>query len=233
MTDFTVEQQPTTQSSPRRLPPIKLLIGVFIVSMLVSGAIIYVVLDQLVETSTSPDISEFILNAEGGVREISPPRAVADFTLTAHTGESFSLSDLQGQNVLLYFGYTHCPDVCPLTLMDMQQVEDIIGDEVENMAYVFVSVDGARDTPAYMANYLERRRVNDMVIGLTGEEVVLNRITPDYGLYYNLNEPQPNGYYDVDHTASLFLLNAEGELTHIFAYGTDPAVIAENIVAMQ
>jgi len=220
-------------SNQRSRPPIKLLVGVFFISMLVSGIIIYLILDQVIDNDTTSDYTEFVLESEGGVRIIDPPRTVADFTLTSHTGEAVSISDLRGQNVMLYFGYLNCPDVCPLTLMDLQEVDSIIGDQIDNMAYVYVSVDGERDTPEVMANYLQRRQMDDMVIGLTGEEVILERITPDYGLFYQLNEPQENGFYSVDHTASLFFLNTEGELARIFAYGTDPAVIAEAIIALQ
>ncbi|MBI5958858.1 MAG: SCO family protein [Chloroflexi bacterium] len=160
---------------------------------------------------------------------LDPPREVRDFTLTSHTGEPLSLHDLRGKVVLMFFGYTNCPDVCPTTLAEFKRVKTELGDEAQNVAFVFVSVDGARDTPERLAAYVAA--FDPDFIGLTGEDVTLRTIGKDYGLFYqrvNYDSAQ-EGNYLVDHTASSFALDAEGRLSIIFPYQTDPAIMAQRI----
>ncbi|MCA9896521.1 MAG: SCO family protein, partial [Anaerolineae bacterium] len=95
--------------------------------------------------------------------------------------------------------------------------------------YLFISVDGQRDTPEILNNFFEMRSVEDVIIGMQGDDEVLPRVGSDYGLYYELQEPDANGYYAVDHTANMYLLNAEGQILSILAYGTEPELIAERI----
>lgn len=217
----------------RKTPPLSLLVTVFVVTTVVSGVVIYVVLKNFIVPSNDTTSYTTVLMAErgaAGVRVIDPPREVMDFTLTTHAGDELSLSALRGQHVVLYFGYTHCPDVCPLTLMDLQQARELLGeDAADDVAYVFVSVDPERDTAERLARYFEMRNF-DFLTGMVGEETTLRRITPDYNLIFQKNDDvQENGYYTVDHTASLFLIDPEGRLTRIFAFGTEPEVIAQTI----
>jgi protein SCO1/2 len=165
-----------------------------------------------------------------GVAAITPPRLVADFTLESHTGDPFTLSDMDGKPILLYFGYTHCPDVCPLTMMEIKRVHQLLGDRADDVGYIFASVDGERDTAEWLARYLEFRGMDEFMIALTGSEGDLRRIGADYGLFF---EKQRNtgseASYIVDHTASTFLINQDRELTAILAFGTAPDVIAAEI----
>lgn len=163
-----------------------------------------------------------------GVRPLSTPREVTDFTLPSHAGDPVSLSDFRGQYVLLYFGYTHCPDVCLLTLNDIRALRERLGDQAARMVPVFISVDGERDTPAILSRYFGQRNVDDFMVGLSGDETTLKQISPDYSLQYQLNDDaDQNGNYSVDHTASLYLIDPEGSLTTIFAYGTQPEIMAD------
>jgi protein SCO1/2 len=160
---------------------------------------------------------------------LDPPREVRDFTLTSHTGEPLRLSDLRGKVVLMFFGYTHCPDVCPTTLAEFKRVKAELGDDASKVAFVFISVDGARDTPEQLAAYVSA--FDPTFIGLTGEDVTIRTITKDYGVFFqrvNYDSAQ-EGNYLVDHTASSFVLDAEGRLSIIFPYQTDPAIMAGRI----
>ncbi len=219
-----------TQPEPTERKPISLnlLIVIFTVSMLLSGALIFFVLSRVL-TTDKPAFDPYVYTSEGGVRLIDPPRAVSDFALPDQTGEPLSISDLQGKAVLIFFGYTHCPDVCPLTMLDYRDIHDLLGTDAENVALVYISVDGERDTPAVMADYFARRDMQEYMIGLSGDETTLSRISPEYNLYYTLNPPDENGFYTVDHTASIYLLDAEGRMARIFAYGTEPQVVADTI----
>lgn len=161
-----------------------------------------------------------------GVIPLEPPRELLDFTLSASTGELLSLSDLQGKYTLLFFGYTHCPDFCPTTLATWQRIKAELGDVGEQLNYVFVSVDGERDTPEVMARYMSR--FDPAFIGLTGEADVLARIAPDYGMEYTLNKSEGENY-SVDHTTRTYLIDPQGRLVSVFSFDVPRTVIEEVI----
>ncbi|GAB4518025.1 MAG: hypothetical protein OHK0046_25260 [Anaerolineae bacterium] len=217
---------PTPKSN---MPPLSLLVAVFVGSMIITGVVLYLVLDSMIEDPVQPTALEIAQVVTDGVRTINPAREVMDFTFTSHTGDPLSLSDLRGKPVLLYFGYTGCPDVCPMTIFDMDEARALLGADGDKVAYLFVSVDPVRDQPERLARYFETRSVADYMLGMVGEAATLRQISPDYGLFFEAQAPQENGYYTVDHTASLFLLDAQGRLSHIFAFGTEPEVIAETL----
>lgn len=162
---------------------------------------------------------------------LDPPKEIGDFTLTSHTGDPLSLSDLRGKAVLLFFGYTHCPDVCPMTLAEFKQVKRELGEAADRVAFVFASVDGERDTPERLAAYVGA--FDPDFIGLTGDEATLREIGRDYGLFFQRSTyDNTQADYLVDHTASSFVVGPEGRLRIVYPYQTDPAIIAEGIAAL-
>ncbi|MBZ0293855.1 MAG: SCO family protein [Anaerolineae bacterium] len=204
-----------------------LLIGGLVVALVVTAAVIFLLLNQVLNTPDTNNSGLAVVDSDSyfdGATVIDPPRPLTDFTLTADSGEPMSLSDLRGKVVLLYFGYTNCPDICPITLGDYKQVKADLGDLADDVAFLMISVDGTRDTPDRMASYLEN--FDPEFIGMTGEDQVLTKIGADYGLYY---EVQQGENYTVDHTASIFMINPDMELTTVFTYGTEPEVITEDI----
>jgi protein SCO1/2 len=179
-----------------------------------------------------------------GGSTVDPPHLLQDFTLTSHTGEPISLSDLRGRAVLMFFGYTHCPDVCPTTLADYRRVKQALGDEADKVAFVFISVDGARDTPDVLAQYLGQFDTD--FIGMMGDETTLRRVGAGYGLLFqqetiSVEHEHEEGYthqhgddldaenYFVQHTSPSFLIDQDGYLRLVYFYGTEPEVIAEGI----
>lgn len=224
MSDQVIEQPKSSNLRPY-------LIGAFVVLVLATGVVLFFIFSALLET---PDTRALPTLSEGsnGVTLITPPRTVNDFTLTSHTGDPLALSDLRGKPVLLYFGYTHCPDVCPLTLMEFRQVRSILGEQGDDVHFVFISVDGERDNPEWISRYFEVRSVEDFMIGLTGTEAEMKKLGVDYGLYFEKREdPGTAANYLVDHTASSFLIDAEGRLSTIFSFGTAAQTIAETLQA--
>jgi protein SCO1/2 len=213
--------------SERKNPPLSILIAVFFGTLIFSGIIIFFVLQQIIQ----PPVTDYT-GQNGAVREVNPPRVVRDFTLPAHTGTDLALSSLRDSYVLLYFGYTHCPDVCLLTLADLTRVYQQLGTASSRFSYVFVSVDGQRDTPQALASYFTQRDVQHFMIGLSGNDQTLADISSDYGLQYRLNTDQidASGSYSVDHTASIFLLDRQGRLIAVFAYGTPPETISDYLL---
>lgn len=180
-----------------------------------------------------------------GAAVVDPPHRVQDFTLISDTGEPMALSELRGQTVMMFFGYTHCPDVCPTTLADYRRVKEALGDDADNVKFVFISVDGERDTPDVLAGYLAQ--YDSDFIGLVGDEQTLAQIGAEYGLYFdretiNVEHTHEDGEvhihdyedenYFVQHTSPSFLIDRDGYLRLVYFYGTEPEVIAEGIRQM-
>jgi protein SCO1/2 len=209
------------------------IIGVLVMGIL--AVLLYMLFDNLTAADDQANSSGIAIVDQGefdGSTRLEPPRDVEDFTLTSHRGEPISLSDLRGNLVLMTFGYTHCPDICPITINEFKNIQQELEDDADEVRFVFVSVDGQRDTPQTIADFFRVRRIDEGFIGLTGEDDVLQRMKVDYGVDYKLNEPREDGYYLVDHTAGSFLLDREGRWVVRYTYGTEPDVIIEDIREM-
>jgi protein SCO1/2 len=161
---------------------------------------------------------------------LDPPKEVSDFTLTSDANAPFHLSDLRGKVAVLFFGYTHCPDVCPTTMADFKRVKADLGDDAARVVFVFISVDGARDTPDRLAAYVHA--FDPDFIGLTGDDATIRAIAQDYGVFFQrVNGDDPDNYM-VDHTASSFAIGPEGKLRIVFSYQSDPAGMAQRIQSL-
>jgi protein SCO1/2 len=184
---------------------------------------------QSSEQSTLDNTSASLPRTDGK-NIIEPPRAIPNFTFPAHTGDDLSLNDLSGRYVLMTFGYTHCPDVCPANLLKFRQIKRLLGDDVSGQVeYVFISVDPERDTPDMLNTYISRYDAE--FIALSGDHAVLETLKEPFGLFWELRTGSiPNStHYIVDHTASSFLLNPEGELIRMYSFTADFNVIEQDI----
>lgn len=204
------------------------IIGVLIVGIV--GVSLFIVFDRLTEPEDNNVGSFTVVDVEDfdGTTKIDPPREMPDFTLANQNNELTSLSDFRGKYILITFGYTHCPDVCPLTLNEFRRIQESLGDKAENVEFVFISVDGARDTPDAIKQYFETRKLNGFV-GLTGDEVDLKRLGVDYGLFFEVAEGTSQGGYLVDHTAGSYLLDPEGRWIMRYQFGILPSVIVDDL----
>lgn len=200
-----------------------LFLGVIICGLLLVGIAVMLSVRQSLNapTPTPPQPTNI-----PGVILLDPPRELVDFTLPASTGQPLSLSDLQGKYTLLFFGYTHCPDFCPLTLTHWKSMKAILDEAGADLNYVFVSVDGERDTPEVMARYVSR--FDPAFIGLSGEAATLENIGPDYGLDYTLHTEEGENY-SVDHTTRTFLIDSQGRMVATFAFDVPEEVVVETI----
>ncbi|MCP4537913.1 MAG: SCO family protein [Chloroflexi bacterium] len=160
--------------------------------------------------------------------ELSSPIEATDFTLTDQHGQPFRLSEQQGQVVLLFFGYASCPDVCPTTLGIWKQAYAELGDDAERVRFVFVTVDPERDTQERMKVHLAL--FNPNFIGLTGTPEELEPVYQVYGVVHE-KQPMPDSGlgYQVTHTASAYLIDADGywRVRHLF--GTPAEDLAHDI----
>jgi protein SCO1/2 len=150
-----------------------------------------------------------------------------DFTLTAHTGQPFRLSDLRGKAVLLFFGYTYCPDVCPTTLGTMAQVEKLLPEQRGRLQTVFVSVDPGRDTNPRLEEYLDHFGV--AAIAVTGPVPELDAVVKQYAAFYEKQPSDSAMGYLVDHTSRLYLIDTAGQVRYLFRYGESAERIAEGV----
>lgn len=157
---------------------------------------------------------------------IQSPQPAYDFTLTSADGP-VSLSSLNGKVVLIFFGYTHCPDVCPTTLQEMSAVLDLMGNQADRVLPVFVSVDPDRDSPERLKAYLNN--LDGRILGITGEQAVIDQIVTKYGVFYQKRTISESGDYLIDHTATSFLVDPQGFLRVVYPYATPAKGIAEDI----
>lgn len=201
-----------------------LLLGILLIGILLTGIVLTLTLRQMLAAPEPVSVP--------GVSILSEGRELMDFTLPSSSGDPLSLSDLRGSYALVFFGYTHCPDFCPLTLAEFKQVKTILGDDADNLNFLFVSVDGPRDTPETLARFLGR--FDSEFIGMSGDDATLLRIGPDYGLYYerHTEEGGASGNYPVDHSTASYLIDPDGKLRVIFSYSAEPDVVAENVLAL-
>ncbi len=162
---------------------------------------------------------------------LQSPQPAPDFTLTGAGGQPVSLRDFRGKIVLLFFGYTFCPDVCPTTMRDLARAMEILGPKkAQRIQVIFVSVDPERDTPDHVAEYA--RTFNPNFIGLTGTPDEIAQVATMYGIYYKKREGTPATGYLVDHTATVTVINQEGYIKLIFPFGTSAEDIADDLAYM-
>lgn len=139
-----------------------------------------------------------------------------DFTLTDHDGKPFHLKQLRGKVVLLFFGYTTCPDVCPRELADLAMIFNRLNDRADKVQGLFITVDPERDTQAILKEYVTFFSKN--IVGLTGSVEAIERVTKQYYTTYQLNK-QEGDNYSVDHSASLYVIRPDGQLHVVVPYG--------------
>lgn len=148
-----------------------------------------------------------------------PPLPAPEFELTQGNGSSFRLSEMRGKVVLLFFGYTSCPDVCPTTLSEMKRVVSELGADAERVQVVFVTVDPERDTPEKLKEYVSI--FNPAFFGLSGSMAELESVWGGYGVYREEEElPNSATGYLVNHTARVYLIDQDGNLRLSYSYGT-------------
>lgn len=155
---------------------------------------------------------------------IDPPAQAADFTLTDQNGTPFSLSEQRGKIVLIFFGYTHCPDVCPITLTEFNRIKKQLGPQAGEVAFVFVTVDPERDTPEHMKAYIDN--FDPGFVGLSGSQSDLEPVWRAYGVYQQKQDQGSAAGYLVDHTSRMYLVDAQGRwrINYPFGMETDKIV---------
>ena len=153
------------------------------------------------------------------------PSPAPAINLIAHTGETIDLAEYDGELVLLYFGYTNCPDVCPLTLNNAAKAIENLGSDGDRVNVMMVTVDPERDTPELLAEYVTF--FDESFLGLYGPPEDLALTAAQYGVFYAAREGTPESGYLVDHTATLLAIDTEGFLRVLWT----PEVTNEDLTA--
>ena len=133
-----------------------------------------------------------------------------ELALTDHNGKPRTLADFRGKAVVVFFGYTHCPDVCPTTLADMAGVLKSLGAEAERVQVLFVTVDPERDTPEVLKQYVPA--FDPRFLGLYGDLPATQRAAKEFKVFYELQPAKAPGAYTVDHSAQSFVFDPQGRL---------------------
>ncbi|XP_034503241.1 protein SCO1 homolog, mitochondrial [Ailuropoda melanoleuca] len=164
-------------------------------------------------------------------RSLGKPLLGGPFSLTTHTGEPKTDKDYVGQWVLIYFGFTHCPDVCPEELEKMIQVVDEIDNipTLPNLTPLFITIDPERDTKEAIANYV--KEFSPKLVGLTGSKEEIDQVARAYRVYYSPGPKDEDEDYIVDHTIIMYLIGPDGQFLDYFGQNKKNAEIAGSIAA--
>ena len=149
------------------------------------------------------------------------------FELTDQTGHRRTDADFRGKLVVLYFGYTYCPDVCPTELQSISLALDKLGDAAETVQPVFITVDPERDTPARLAEFVAS--FHPRLIGLTGSLADIKKTAIAYRTFFAKNDATAPGEYSVDHTGFIYLIGRDGHYLGFLPPGASPDEIADAI----
>lgn len=149
-----------------------------------------------------------------------------DFALTDHIGKPRTLGDFKGRVVVLFFGYTQCPDVCPTTLSEVDAALKELGAKANEVQVLFVTVDPERDTQELLAQYVPA--FNPSFLGLRGNQAELDTATKLFKVFYQKN-PTASGSYTMDHSAGSFVFDKQGRIRLLVSYGAGASVFAHDL----
>ncbi len=150
-----------------------------------------------------------------------------ELRLTDHHGQRRSLEDFHGKVVVLFFGYTHCPDVCPTTLGELGITLKRLGPDASKVQVLFVTLDPARDTPAVLAQYVPS--FNPSFLGLTGTDEEIARAAKSFKVFYKKQESASKAGYTMDHSANTFVLDGQGRVRLLFGFGSGATPLVHDI----
>lgn len=150
-----------------------------------------------------------------------------DFALTDYTGKLRTLADFKGKVVVLFFGYTQCPDVCPTTMAEMASVMKQLGPLADKVQVLFVTVDPARDTPALLSKYVPA--FDPRFLGLVGDQAATEKIAKDFRVFYQKVPGKTSGSYTIDHSAGSYVFDTQGRVRLFIRNGQGPEPIVHDL----
>jgi len=213
----------TTVNKPK-VPLLKTRLGFIVAMLAIFGGVALIFLRTQPPSGTQvPGITV------SGQQQQTAPAIGGPFTLTDHNGNEVTDASFHGKFMLVFFGYTYCPDVCPTALTDISDAMDSLGDSAEKITPVFISVDPARDTPEHLKEYASY--FHPRLVAMTGSEQVIKTVAKSYRVYYakaKSEDEDPESYL-IDHSSIIYLMGPDGKFVTHFSHGTEPDVMAERI----
>jgi protein SCO1/2 len=150
-----------------------------------------------------------------------------DFSLTDHQGQARRLADYKGKAVVLFFGYTQCPDVCPTTLLSMREVLTQLGPDASRVQVLFVTLDPERDTQELLAQYAPQ--FHPTFVGLRGDEASTAKLAKDFKVFYTRQPGKTPSTYTIDHSTGSYAFDPQGRLRLLLRHGDDAANVAADL----
>ena len=218
MTNLAVETTNSKQRSKKQNLIFYTILGII---AFIGGGLIGFLLLRVISTGSVRAPHEF----HGFILET--PEVLGEFTLNDPAGNAVNLSDFRGQVTLVYYGYRHCPDVCPATLSELMNMMEVLGPKSDQVQVIMVSVDPERDTPEKLGQYVSYFHPD--FIGLTGTPDQLTAATVPYGIFYEKHEGSEASGYLIDHSAGVLLFDREGYLKEMFPFGIQGENIATDV----
>ncbi|MFJ3047501.1 SCO family protein [Herbaspirillum chlorophenolicum] len=150
-----------------------------------------------------------------------------DFALTDHTGKPRTLADFKGKAVVVFFGYTQCPDVCPTTMVEMANVMKELGPDADRVQVLFITVDPERDTQEILSQYVPA--FDNRFLGLRGDAQQTEKVAKEFKVFYQKVPGKQPGSYTMDHTAGSYVFDPQGHIRLFVKHGQGPQTLAHDI----
>ena len=160
--------------------------------------------------------------------DITQARLNPSFELTSHLGKSTNIDDFSGKVVAVFFGFTHCPDVCPTTMYELKGIKDSLGSDGDMLQVIFVSLDPERDSIAVLEKFIPS--FDPSFIGLTGTAAEIKKIAGQYKIYYQKVGGDEN--YTIDHSSAIYLIDKKGSIRIRHPYGSSQEMIVNDIKSL-
>ena len=174
-----------------------------------------------------PEARDKLLPA-ANIRSVGQAMIGGPFTLTDHTGKRVTDQDFRGRTLLVFFGFTFCPDVCPAGLQVMAAAIDKLGPKAERVTPIFITVDPQRDTPAQLATYVQS--FHPRLIGLTGTSAEIEAAIKAYRVYAKkVTDPKSTAGYTMDHSTFIYVMGPDGAYRTHFTHATSVEAMAERL----
>jgi protein SCO1 len=159
--------------------------------------------------------------------DITGAEFAREFSLTDHNGTRRTLADFKGKVVIVFFGFTQCPDVCPTTMAEMSEVTQKLGDDAKRLQVLFITVDPERDTPALLKQYVPA--FNPSFLGLSGTLEETAKVAKEFKVFYQKQPTKTPGGYTMDHTANSYVFDAQGKVRLVVKHGLGAAPLVQDL----
>ena len=160
--------------------------------------------------------------------DITQARLNPSFELTSHLGKSTNIDDFSGKVVAVFFGFTHCPDICPTTMYELKAIKDSLGSDGDMLQVIFVSLDPERDSIEVLEKFIPS--FDPSFIGLTGTAAEIKKIAGQYKIYYQ--KVGDDESYTIDHSSAIYLIDKKGDIRIRHPYGSSQKMIVNDIRAL-